>query len=180
MMIIAVGVGERIARVLPELGGLLRRPLITLERVRVCKRDGELLGAPHPLPGTDETAAAVAEADDVLLNLRTSDACGSAGAPGGGAPAAGDRRARRDRAAGDLGIPRRAIALHGDKLLQIRRRVPTVTIIVDRPDRIMNSYAIVDELTGEGGLVTSEMVPASAAIAGGTPRGRLRLARHRF
>ena len=37
MMIIAVGEGERIARVLPELGGLLRRPLITLERVRVCK-----------------------------------------------------------------------------------------------------------------------------------------------
>ena len=29
MMIIAVGEGERIARVLPELGGLLRRPLMT-------------------------------------------------------------------------------------------------------------------------------------------------------
>ena len=38
MMIIAVGSGERIGRVLPELGALLRRPLITLERVRVCKR----------------------------------------------------------------------------------------------------------------------------------------------
>ena len=30
---------------LPELGALLRRPLITLERVRVCKRDGELARA---------------------------------------------------------------------------------------------------------------------------------------
>jgi PII-like signaling protein len=59
MMIIAVGSGERIERVLPELGGLLRRPLITLERVRVCKRDGELLEAPHVLPATDEHGMAV-------------------------------------------------------------------------------------------------------------------------
>ena len=30
MMVIAVGSGERIGRVLPELGALLRRPLLTL------------------------------------------------------------------------------------------------------------------------------------------------------
>ena len=51
MMVIAVGDGDRIARVLPELGGLLRDPLVTLERVRVCKRDGELLARPSALPG---------------------------------------------------------------------------------------------------------------------------------
>ena len=56
MMIIAVGDGERIGRVLPELGGLLRRPLVTLERVRVCKRNGELVAPPQQLPGTDERA----------------------------------------------------------------------------------------------------------------------------
>src|ERR1700756_5799731 len=54
LMIIAVGSGERIGRVLPELGGLLERPLVTVERVRVCKRDGELLERPHALPGRDE------------------------------------------------------------------------------------------------------------------------------
>ena len=54
MMIIAVGSGERIGQVLPELGALLRRPMITIERVRVCKRDGQLLERPHALPGTDE------------------------------------------------------------------------------------------------------------------------------
>src|SRR6201999_241214 len=43
MMVIAVGSGTIIARVLPELGGLLRRPLLTLERVQICKRDGKLL-----------------------------------------------------------------------------------------------------------------------------------------
>ena len=54
MMIIAVGAGEQISRVLPELGALLRRPLLTLERVRVCKRDGRSLALPGDtgLPGT--------------------------------------------------------------------------------------------------------------------------------
>ena len=65
-------------------------------------------------------------------------------------------------------------------MLQLGRRVPTLTIVIDSPERITESFAIIDELTTDSGLVTSEMVPASAAIAGGTPRGRLPLARHRF
>jgi hypothetical protein len=44
----------------------------------------------------------------------------------------------------------------------------------------MDAFAIVHELTDERGLVTSEMVPASATLAEGTTRGGLRLARHRF
>jgi len=59
MMIIAVGSGERIGRVLPELGGLLRRPLLTLERVRICKQAGELVQRPHELPGTDDHGRAL-------------------------------------------------------------------------------------------------------------------------
>ncbi|MDT7712549.1 MAG: hypothetical protein QOG46_1238, partial [Pseudonocardiales bacterium] len=59
MMIIAVGSGDRIGRVLPELGGLLRRPLITVERVQVCKSDGELIERPHSLPTADERGMAV-------------------------------------------------------------------------------------------------------------------------
>ena len=54
MMLMAVGTGDRIARVIPELGGLLRRPLVTLERIRVCKRNGELLDRPDALPMSDE------------------------------------------------------------------------------------------------------------------------------
>jgi hypothetical protein len=30
------------------------RPLLTLERVRVCKVDGHRLAEPHHLPGTDD------------------------------------------------------------------------------------------------------------------------------
>ena len=59
MMIITVGAGEQIAQVLPELGTLLSRPLVTLERVRVCKIDGRLLAQPTPLPSKDEHGMAV-------------------------------------------------------------------------------------------------------------------------
>ena len=59
MMIIAVGAGEQIAAVLPDLGALLRQPLLTLERVRVCKRDGQLLAPPTPLPSEDQHGLAI-------------------------------------------------------------------------------------------------------------------------
>ncbi len=59
---------------------------------------------------------------------------------------------------------------HGDRLLQLRRHVPMVTIIVDTPERIAESFEIVDELTDEAGLVTSEMVPAMASLAEGERR----------
>jgi PII-like signaling protein len=58
-MVIAVGAGDRLAAVLSELDGLLRDPLITLKRVRVCKRDGVLLARPHTLPGRDERGLAI-------------------------------------------------------------------------------------------------------------------------
>ncbi len=53
-MIVAVGSGAQIAGTLPELGRMLSEPLLTLERVRVCKRDGRLLATPHELPESDE------------------------------------------------------------------------------------------------------------------------------
>lgn len=65
---------------------------------------------------------------------------------------------------------------HGDVFWQLRRRVPVVTVIVDTPERIRRWFAIVDEVTDEAGLVTSEMVPAFRATAPDAQRGGLRLA----
>ena len=65
---------------------------------------------------------------------------------------------------------------HGDSFWQLRRRVPVVTVIVDTPERISRWFAIVDGLTDETGLVTSEQVPALRAAAPGIARGGLRLA----
>ena len=57
-------------------------------------------------------------------------------------------------------------APHGDRLLQLGRHVPAVTIVVDTPARIAEAFAVIDELTGEQGLVTSETVPAMRRPAG--------------
>ena len=58
-------------------------------------------------------------------------------------------------------------APHGDRLLQLRRHVPVVTTAIDTPERTARSFEIIDELTREHGLVTSEMVPAFARSAPG-------------
>jgi PII-like signaling protein len=178
MMVIAVGSGERIGAVLPELGGLLHEPLITLERVRVCKRDGELLAEPHELPGTDEHGLAMWQ----KLMIYTSNSATHEGHP---LHLAIIRRLRAADAAGATCL--RGIwgfhgdhAPHGDKLFQVRRHVPVCTIVIDTPERIDRSFQIIDELTAEQGLVTSEMVPAAAAISETETRGGLRLADHDF
>lgn len=178
LMIIAVGSGPQIARVLPELGGLLRRPLLTLERVRLCKRDGELLARPRALPGVDEHGLAMWQ----KLMVYTSEQTKHRGIP---AHLALVRRLRQTGASGATSL--RGIRgfhgdhpPHGDTLLQLRRRVPVVTIVVGSPEEVERSFSIVDEVTDEGGLVTSEMVPALASIAEGERRGGLRLAAPRF
>jgi PII-like signaling protein len=55
--------------------------------------------------------------------------------------------------------------------------VPVLTVVIDAPDRVAASFAVVDELTGGHGAVTSEMVPA---LAGGADGDGLRLARHPY
>ena len=49
-------------------------------------------------------------------------------------------------------------APHGDRLLQLGRHVPAVTIVIDTPERIARGYAVIDELTTERGLVTCETI----------------------
>jgi PII-like signaling protein len=167
MMVIAVGSGERIARVLPELGGLLRRPLVTLERVRICKRDGQLLGPPPATP-TGEDGRPLWH----KLVVYSSEVARHDGQP--------IHRAiiRRLRLAGISGATtQRGIwgfhgdhAPHGDRLLQLGRRVPAVTVVIEAPERVAAAFAVIDGLTTEQGLVTSEVVPAlRPAGDGGLP-----------
>jgi PII-like signaling protein len=178
VMIIAIGSGERIAQVLPELAGLLHEPLMTLERVRVCKRDGQLLATPHELPGTDEHGLAMWQ----KLMVYSSHGATHAGHP---LHRAIVRRLREADAAGVTTL--RGIwgfhgdhAPHGDRFFQVRRHVPVVTVAVDTPERTARSFEIIDELTSEHGLVTSEMVPAMRALGEAGQHGRLRLASHDF
>ena len=175
MMIIAVGPGDRIGRVLPELGALLDRPLVTLERVRVCKRDGELVARPQNLPGADGRGLALWQ----KLMIYTSEGSLHDGQP---VHRAIVQRLRRSGARGATAL--RGVwgfagnhTPHGDRLLQLGRRVPVLTVVVDSPERIAASFDVVDELTAEHGVVSSEMVPA---LAGADRDGGLGLAERRY
>jgi PII-like signaling protein len=174
LMIIAVGAGAELRPLLPELAGLLDRPLLTLERVRICKVDGRLLAAPHERPGTDDAGLKtwvklMVHADHDTLHA--------------GRPLFFEivRRLREARAGG-------ATVLHGiwgyhgdrppqgDRLLSLRRRVPATTIVIDTPERIGAWFSIIDELTDQGGVVTSELVPAFHARGAWGDAGGLSLA----
>ncbi len=177
-VVLAVGSGARIAQVLPELDRLLDRPLFTLERVRVCKRDGELLATPHELPATDGRGLALWQ----KLTLYSSQGATHEGHP---LHLQAIRRLREAGAAGATSLRgiwgfQGAHAPHGDRLLQLGRHVPVVTIAIDTPARIARSFAILDELTAEHGLLTSEMVPAVRAMSAEQTRGGLELADHEF
>ena len=50
VMVIGVGEGALVGTVLGRLAAILSRPLVTLERIRVCKHDGRLLARPQDLP----------------------------------------------------------------------------------------------------------------------------------
>jgi PII-like signaling protein len=177
-MLLAVGSGARIAQVLPELTRQLREPLLTLERVRVCKRDGQLLARPHELPERDAGGLGLWQ----KLMIYTSQSATHEGRP---LTLQLIRRLRESDAAGATTLRgiwgfHDAHAPHGDRFLQVRRHVPVVTIVIDTPERIARSFQIVDALTAEHGLVTSELVPAMSALSETETRGGLRLARHEF
>jgi PII-like signaling protein len=158
VMVIAVGAGPRIAQLLPELGALLRRPLLTLERVRICKRDGALLARPVAPASADQAGPAPWQ----KLMVYTSEAALHDGQPVHRAVMRGLRAAGISGATTQRGVwgfhgdhpP------HGDRLLQLGRRVPAVTVVIDSPERIAAAFAVIDPLTSEQGLVTCENVPA--------------------
>ena len=174
LMIIAVGDGHRIAALLPELGAILQRPLVTLERIRVCKRDGAKLAEPRHLPETDPSGLGVWQ----KLMVYAGEQARHHGQP----LHTGLMRALREAGASGATSLRGIWGYHGDHephgdvVWQLRRRVPVLTVIVDTPERIRRWFAIVDELTDEAGLVTSEMVPAFRATAPDLTRGGLQLA----
>lgn len=174
VMVIAVGDGRRIAELAPELGAMLTAPLITLERVRVCKRDGRLLRQPHHLPETDPSGLGIWQ----KLMVHSGEQSRHHGRP------LHHQLIRRLREAGASGATTlRGIwgyhgdhPPHGDGFFQLQRRVPLVTVIIDTPARTRDWFAIVAELTDETGLVTSETVPAARFTGPDLARGGLALA----
>jgi PII-like signaling protein len=174
MMIISVGDGPRIGAAASELGAILARPLMTFERVRVCKRDGLLLARPALLPGTDASGLAIWHKLMVFAGEQSRHR---------GQPLYQSlvRRLRSEGAAGATVLRgvwgyHGAHEPHGDRLWSLRRGVPVVIVLIDSAANIHRWFEIVDELTDETGLVTSEIVPALRATGPDIAHGGLRLA----
>ncbi len=165
MVIVAVGPPEQILSVLPDVSGMLRHPLLTLEPVRVCKRDGLLLAVPDRSPGTGTQGMTRWQ----KLTVYTSEAARHQGQP------IHRLLARRLLSAGIAGVTTlRGVwgfhgerAPHGEGALRRGHHVPAITIVADTPERIPAAFAIIDELTTGRGLVTSEAVPVIRVPAAG-------------
>ena len=174
-MIIAVGSAEQVRSSTAELAMVMDRPLVTVERVRLCKRDGSLLDRPAALPDTDARGRPLWQ----KLMVFTSEATRHDGVP---IHRALVRRVWETGAASGATVLRGIWGFHGDhephgdKLIQLGRQVPVVTVIVDTPRNIARSFAIIDDLTGRHGLVTCETVPALLAVDDGDSHGGFDLA----
>lgn len=179
VMIIAIGTADQATAAIPELETMLRQPLLTLERVQLCKRDGQVVGRPAALPATDDTGRALWQ----KLMVYTSEATLHDGVP---IHRAIVQRLFDSEAARGATVLRGIWGFHGnhkphgDKLIQLARQVPVTTIVVDSPDRIAASFDIIDDVTDQHGLITSELVPALVSIDGGERLGGTALGRHYY
>jgi PII-like signaling protein len=179
IMIIAIGTGKHATVAIPELEAMLRQPLLTLERVQLCKRDGELVARPAALPAADDHGRALWQ----KLMVYTSEATLHGGVP---IHRAIVRRLFESDAASGATVLRGIWGYHGehkphgDKMIQLTRQMPVTTIVIDSPERIAASFDIVDGLTERHGLVTSELVPALVSIDDGERRGGTALARYHY
>ncbi|MEB3982005.1 DUF190 domain-containing protein [Mycobacterium sp. 663a-19] len=179
VMIIGIGSVRQVSTAATELAALLPHPLLTVERVRLCKRDGELFAPPPRLPATDDRGRTLWQ----KLMVYSAEGTTHDGLPIHRALVQRLLHAEAVRGATVL----RGIwgfhgdhKPHGDKLFQLARSVPVATIIVDTPQSIARSFDIVDELTTRHGLVTSEMVPAALSLDETQRLGDITLARHDY
>jgi PII-like signaling protein len=165
LMLQAVGSRASLAAAIPELSGLIEEPVVTVERVQICKFAGRLLGEPWPVPERDASGLPIWQ----KLTVHVEEQATHHG------HALYVELVRRLREAGAAGATvlrgvRGFYARHepfADRLLSIRRNAPVVVIAIDTPAGVTRWWPVLDEVTREAGLVTSELVPASHGMVPG-------------
>ena len=167
LVVVGVGTSAQAAAALTELRPHLSDPLITLERIVVCKNAGRTFAEPSTVAG-----------EFLKVTVRTDEDSRYEGTPVHRALVS--RLMQTDHANGATVLRsiwgyHGAQAPHGDQLFQLARHVPVSTVIVDTAESIAASYPVIDELTAGHGLVTCETVPAMLAVDNGRTRGGLRL-----
>jgi PII-like signaling protein len=171
--IVSVGAPESLRAALPDLAGILRRPFVTLDGIALLKRDGIRL-EPPPGPG----GAMRGEDGWRAIGVHARRAARVEGRPLTG------ELSRRLREAGAAGV---TTVLgdwgfwgnerpHGDRLGRLASHRPSWSVYVDRAEKVAEVWPLIDELTDEHGIVTSQPVPASRRWARDAVHGSLDLA----
>ena len=154
-IVVAVGTADAVARGLSSLRALPGERVATVGGAHVCKRAGGPVDA--GFDGGDEQLR--------KLTLYSNEQAHVNGRP------VHIEAVRRLRAAGAAG----ATAMrgvwgfdgdhppHGDRLRSLRRRVPTVTVVIDTQSRAMRWLALLAELSPTRGLITSERIGAAVS-----------------
>jgi PII-like signaling protein len=170
LMLLVIGSADSIERALPELGRLIDDPVATIERVQIWKSQGALQVEPEAPPERDASGLPILQ----KLMVHCVEQARYGGAP------LHFELVRRLLEAGATGatVQRGVRGFYGDhppcaeRVLALRRNSPVHVIVVDAPANVRRWWPIVDELTAEAALVTSELVPAVhtvKATAGGDP-----------
>lgn len=174
LMLLAVGEARSIGPALPTLSRLLEGPSATIEQVRICKSDGAHLSEPHAVPERDPASFPIRQ--KLMVHAEEQD-------HSNGRPLYAElvRRMQRNGAAG-VTVLRGVRGFYGDRepvadrLLAVRRNVPVHAVVVDTPKRIRRLWPIIDAVTCQHGVVTSELVPATHAVSGAEQREMIALA----
>jgi PII-like signaling protein len=157
VLVVAVGARESIASAAAELKRVLGEPLMAVERVQICRRDGRALAEPELVPPALEHDLVWGQ----MLTVYSSEDYRVDGDP---LHRVLVRRLRRERLAGATTL-RGVWGFHddqapqGDRFWQLRRHAPLMTIVIDTHERIAEIYGVVEEITAHDGLVTVEAIP---------------------
>jgi PII-like signaling protein len=176
LMVVAVGAGDRIAMLLPELGALFRRPLMTIEKVRLCKRDGQFVSRPETASGPADGGAGMTA--QFKLTVYTSEAARHDGHPVHQAIVQSLNSAGISGATTVRGIwgYHGDHAPHGEHFPMQVHHVPVVTTVIAAAEQLSAAFGAIDPHTAERGLVTAETVlaarPTADAPSSALPRFR--------
>ncbi len=186
LMLLTMGDARTLGPVLPGIVELLDDAVATIERVQICKSDGQALSEPHAIEEHDESGFPVLQ--KLMIHAEEQAKVD------GGHPLYREAVVRLKEAGAAGATVLRGIrgfyADHepfADRLLELRRNVPVHVIVVDTPDNIQRLWPTVDQLTRDAGLVTCELVPATigarspaTAADAATPLRRLRRSARRL
>ena len=165
LMLLSMGDANTLGPALSGVADLLDDAVATIERVQICKSDGQTLSEPHAIEEKDASGLPIMQ--KLMIHAEEQ-------AKVDGHPLYRELVVRLKKAGAAGATVLRGIrgfyAHHepfADRLLELQRNVPVHVIVVDTPSNVQRWWPIVDRATRDAGLVTSELVPAAHAFASG-------------